>query len=1037
MRSIFRNFFLVAASVAVMSCGGGGGGPSNNSGINPAPSQILSISADSFSVPKAFYRQFTVRATLNNGAPLTAGVVTVRVSSPELADVSRADDPATTGTDEFFSIAATATGTLGADGTLIFFFHSNETPGPVTVTASSVDAVGRPVTTSQVFTITNDEPPFRQVTINVPRTTIPVNPGVVPGPQGTSPFQIEGQFTVRRKNGQPYSTAAGGNSSQNVNVALTNPAVAVFSTPDIIGTTPNEYLQTLVSGPVLLNAGTATFYLHSLNQPGTTVMNVQFTDRDTGRTINVTRTFTVVGAVANTPSQIAIATDGRPVYVSASGGNNSTQLTIQVTDVAGNRVPDPRSGTVPVNNILLEALRDGTGTGETLTGLNAAGQAVNGASIRIATVNGVAGAGFRAGTGAGIVNIRATSDRSDNNVDNGIQDPVFSVRSIIVSDGVLFALELTNPNTDVLLRNPVNDRVTSDSIRPGPSGTYSLRITALASDRQGNPVAQNTPITFGSIDEPLTGYPQDGPGSFVISGSDGDPQEGGLTFLSPLQGRFIIPGGQGAGPGDAVLVRGEESPGNVDLENARTIASIQSATQLTTRTRFNFNDVTGVSVNNLAVLNYQIGRAQDGNIRSNLRSVITDERGEATTELTYPVQKLNKRVIVWAQGSGDIVQGSTETVEDIEDYVFFGAAPATLTAAPSEIDAGSTTPVRICISDNFSSPIPAVSIEGGVNSTTADFQVRIDGQLTPPPARLRNRTGADGCTIAQVEAGALPGNSQIIIFRVPGTNLTAEVTVRPPRGARFRVSPTEIRGNTLPGAPVRVITTLTTNLNAPIPNANINATCRVTRQATVGGNATPGGAIIVLPSDRATNAAGVAEFDVTVVGLDAFNTPGAGTCTFRVDAGGTVTTALSIDIPVNGIDLCGLSANVNNPLCNVPRLTVRVTGACAGVAAVVANPIATPPVVGVPARIATCTVTSTPAGILVNHPNAQTVPFPPSATGQPASIVLFANKTLTGDGLQPAFAVTYAGDCATNAASPNQSQAIVMTVSKTCTVSIQ
>lgn len=1035
MRSIFRNILLAATTIAIASCGGGGGGPNNSPAIGPGAVPRITLTPESTSVPKSFYRQFTARVTRSDGLALSGVIITATVN-PTRGSVARADDPTTTGLDEFFRLGASVAATTGPDGTVSFYFHSNETTGPVDVTVSGVDTT-RTYSAIQTFTVLNEEPPFRQVTIVVPRTTIPVNPGVVPGPQGNSPFQIEGQIQVRRLNGQAYASAAQGNSSQNVNISVSPPGVAVFSTPDNLGTPEvNEYTQLLVSGPVLLNAGSATFYLHSLNQPGTVQMNFQFTDPDTGRTITVDRTFTVIGAVAPLPAQVAIATDGRAVYVQASGGNTTTQLAIQVTDATGNRVPDPRVGNTPVNNLLLESLRDGTGTGERLTGLNAAGQSVEGTSIRIATVNGAAGAAFRAGTGAGIVNIRATADRADNNVDNGIQDPVITVRSIIVSDGVLFAIELTNPDTDVLLRNPVNDRVTSDSIRPGPSGTYSLRITALASDRQGNPVAQNTPITFGSIDEPLTGYPQDGSGTFVISGSDGDPQEGGTTFLSPLQGRFIIPGGQGAGPGDALLVRGEESPGNVDLENARTIASIQSATRLTTTTRFNFNDVTGVSVNNLAVLNYQIGRAQDGNIRSNLRSVVTDERGEATTELTYPVQKLNKRVIVWAQGSGDIVQGSTETVEDIEDYVFFGAAPATMSAAPSEIDAGSTTAVRICLSDNFGSALPGVSVEGGVNSTTADFQVRIDGQLTPPPARLRNRTGADGCTTAQVEAGALPGNSQIIVFRVPGTNLTAEVTVRPPRGARFRVSPPEIRGNTLPGAPVRVVTTLTTNLNAPIPNANINAACRVTRQATVGGNSTPAGSIVVLPSDRATNSSGVAEFDVTVSGLDAFNTPGAGICTFRVDAGGAVTTALSIDIPVNGIDLCGLSANVNNPLCNVPRLTVRATGSCAGVPAVPAV-VGPPAVAAIPERVATCTVTSTPAGISVVHPNAQTVPFPPSATGQPASIVLFTTKTLTGVGSIPAFAVAYSGDCASNSGTPNQSQAIVMTASKTCTVSIQ
>lgn len=1036
MRSIFRNILIAAATVAIASCGGGGGGPSNGPGIGPNAVPTITITPESTTVPKAFYRQFTARVTRSDGLALSGAVITATVN-PAQGDVSRSDDVTTTAVDEFFRVGSSITATTASDGTMSFFFHSNETTGPVTVTVSGVDT-NRSYQATQTFTVLNEEPPFRQVSIVTQLTSMPVNPGFIPGPQGNSPFQIEGQVVVRRKNGQQYANASQGTSSQNVNVSVAPAGIGVFSTPDLLNTPQiNEYLTLLVSGPILLNAGSATFYLHSLTLPGVFTMNASFFDPDTNRSITVSRNFTVVGAVPRLPAQVAIATDGRPVYVQASGANTTTQLTVNVTDGVGNGVPN----TPTFNNLLLEVIRDGSGTGETLTGLSFNGAAANGQSIRVGTVNGIAGAAFRAGTGAGIVNLRATADRADNNVDNGIQDPVISIRPIVVSDGVLFALELTRPDTDVLLRNPVNDRVTSDNIRPGPSGTYSLRITALASDRQGNPVVQNTPITFGSIDEPLTGYPQDGSGSFVIAGTDGDPQEGGRTFVSPLQGRFIIPGGQGAGPGDTLLVRGEESPGNVDLENARRIQSIQSATQLTTFSRFNFNDVTGVSVNNLAVLSYQIGRAQDGNIRSNLLTVATDERGEATTELTYPVQKLNKRVIVWAQGAGDIVQGSSETVEDIEDYVFFGAAPATLTAAPTEIDAAGVTPVTICLFDNFSSPIPAVQVEGGVNSTTADFQIRIDGQLTPPPARLRNRTGTNGCVVAQVEAAALPGSAQIIVFRVPGTNLTAQVTIRPPRGARLRVSPVEIRGddaNFRAGAPVAVVATLTTNLNLAIPNANINATCRVTRQPVVAGNSTPNAQIRVTPSDRATNSTGAAEFAVSVSGLDALSTPGAGVCTFAVDVGGSVTTALSVDIPVNGVDLCSLAINRDNPICSVPRLTVRVAGACAGVPAVPGGPGNPPNPLPVPERVATCTVTSTPAGILVTHPNAQTVPFPPRANGQAESVVLFATKTLTGTGAVPSFGVTFSGDCATSGnPSSNQSAPIQMNVSKTCTVTVQ
>src|SRR5439155_14611596 len=130
-----------------------------------------------------------------------------------------------------------------------------------------------------------------------------------------------------------------------------------------------------------------------------------------------------------------------------------------------------------------------------------------------------------------------------NNVDNGISDAVSATTTIVVSDGKLYSLQLTSPGTlaPSILVNPVSGLATFDD------GTYSFIVSAIGQDRQGNPVLPGTQIAFGSIDTPV-----DSNGNYQLSGTHGDPQEGGTLFTA-TDGHFTTAGG-GAGPGDTLLV---------------------------------------------------------------------------------------------------------------------------------------------------------------------------------------------------------------------------------------------------------------------------------------------------------------------------------------------------------------------------------------------------------------------------------------------------------------------------------------------------
>ena len=195
-----------------------------------------------------------------------------------------------------------------------------------------------------------------------------------------------------------------------------------------------------------------------------------------------------------------------------------------------------------------------------------------------------------------------------------------------------------------------------------------------------------TSIRFGAVDEPVGAPGSVDDNVFLISGTDGNPQEGGTLFTAPT-GQFQTAGG-GAGPGDALVVFGKAVEGNSDLVSAVTVASVNSQTSLTASSAFNRNDTTGVSVDYGSVLPYLIGRAQHGNISS---PETTNDIGVAHTTLNYTVNSVGSAVAIWAQGDGvDNVTSGQRSVVDAGTLVYPGVAPATLVVSPLTI-AGNTT----------------------------------------------------------------------------------------------------------------------------------------------------------------------------------------------------------------------------------------------------------------------------------------------------------------------------------------------------------
>jgi len=323
----------------------------------------------------------------------------------------------------------------------------------------------------------------------------------------------------------------------------------------------------------------------------------------------------------------------------------------------------------------------------------------------------------------------------------------------------------------------VSDDVTGGgtTIPPNPDATLSLAVSALGTDRQGNPVLPGTPIRFGAVDEPVGAPGTVNDNFFLISGTDGNPQEGGTLFTAPT-GEFTTAGG-GAGPGDALVVFGKAVEGNSDLVSAVSVQTVSSATSLTVSSPFNRNDTTGSSVDYGPVLPYLIGRAEHGNISS---PSVTNDIGVAHTTLNYTVNSVGNAVAIWAQGDGtDVVTGGQRRVTDAGTLVYPGVAPATLVVSPTTIAGNTTTHVTVCVTDALGIHLRGIQVGFAFNFDGAG-NGSVDGNSNA--GAFDHLTDLSGCTTGTVVTSGIGGSASGTAgtLDISAAGQSAQVTITAP-----------------------------------------------------------------------------------------------------------------------------------------------------------------------------------------------------------------------------------------------------------------
>ncbi len=709
--------------------------------------------------------------------------------------------------------------------------------------------------------------PFEPIRITANTTSLPLNPGAAPT-SINSQYVTAIQVSVYTFDGQ-------------LSTDLTS-VQAISTKPDTVLVSARD----LLAGPTLnvpsteITAGFATFYAQSLNKNGTVPIRIAAISR------GVTFTKELVISVGSGSNQGAIAglevtSSATAVYVRGTSGNTTSSISARLLDDAGNQFQQPPTA----NNILFEVVN---AADETLVGRNIGGANVEGTAIRIASTSGLASVNLRSGTRQGLVVIKATADRLDNNVDNGIQSPIIASRPIAISDGKLYDLRITSPFENVLVNQTVVlERANGAAATELNRGQYRVVVSVVATDRQGNPVLPNTPIEFGMIDAPVTGYPDLGPGQFLITGGDGDPREGGTNFTSAT-GQFRTAGG-GAGAGDTLIVFGEQDAANRDLESARQVARVNSETSLdiAAATRFNLNDdaAAGVAVDRGPVLPYVIGRATIGTITN--ANATTNENGVATTTMNYPISRIGHSAVIWARGLGDTPPGQTtpELVTDVEPFSLPAAAPITLTVAPETVPGGVRTQIQACLRDGLGNPVTGVIVRFGFNGATGT----IEGVTTG--SRLPRATGPDGCSTAFgrfFSTGTGTGAAADGSILLSAAGQPGEIKISGTAGIKLFALP-----ETLGGGGGRVILRLLDAQGNPISGIQLGGTC------TGGGSTTGGGASLIVPPGI-TNDAGETTADISANLNTVGTTPGTASCVFNA-LGAMVTVRLQ------GLDVCTLN----------------------------------------------------------------------------------------------------------------------------------
>lgn len=177
------------------------------------------------------------------------------------------------------------------------------------------------------------------------------------------------------------------------------------------------------------NAGGASFHFHAGDQSGTSRVTCSVTDPRDKRQYSASVDITVGGATGKPASILfrALAPGYLGSRYNVNNIRNNVTLQAVVRDDANQLVPNPTAANVRVRIV---------GVGDAATGARLVLGNQSGDVVQAQTEGGVALFSLSSGPARGVLLLELTADRRDNDVTNGVQDPVTQLLAVSVVDGL-------------------------------------------------------------------------------------------------------------------------------------------------------------------------------------------------------------------------------------------------------------------------------------------------------------------------------------------------------------------------------------------------------------------------------------------------------------------------------------------------------------------------------------------------------------------------------------------------------------------------
>ncbi len=268
------------------------------------------------------------------------------------------------------------------------------------------------------------------ISLRSDKVSLPVNTGhAVPGLGVYAPYTTT--LYVAAKKGSNAIPGGENIFSCNVTSGLDSGALAYLDGNTEHQTDGKENIYRSVT--LGSNAGAATFHVHALNKAGSVTVTCAVTDPLDKKEYTASTTISVGGGSTNTPASIVNQWNSSG-FAEALGPINSTNPQLRNNVVMNALVMNDNNQ--PVANTGKPNVQVSIRSSSASAGARLLAGGKSGTSLQISSdVSGIAQYSLSSGASVGAILLDLVTDRFDNDVSNGIQDPITTIVSVpVVND---------------------------------------------------------------------------------------------------------------------------------------------------------------------------------------------------------------------------------------------------------------------------------------------------------------------------------------------------------------------------------------------------------------------------------------------------------------------------------------------------------------------------------------------------------------------------------------------------------------------------